>query len=83
MNLVGQRVQFRISDIYLPEPVEVLLMLYGAELINGQIRGVAERSDPDGMFVLVEAAGISQLLILPIDKIHQHPARDLPSEFSV
>ena len=69
MNLIGQRVQFSISDIYLPEPEDVIRLLYGTELITGRVRSLIESSHPDGCFVLVEVDEIKQILILPTAKI--------------
>ncbi|HWQ31663.1 MAG TPA: hypothetical protein VNQ79_02175 [Blastocatellia bacterium] len=69
MNLIGRQVQFSISDIHLPEPEEVLKLLYGKERLTGRVRELIESSHPDGRFVLVEVAGVGQVLILPLEKI--------------
>lgn len=69
MNLIGQRVQFSISDIHLPESEEVLKLLYGAELITGQVRGLIESTKPEGWFVVVTVEGLEQMVIVSAQRI--------------
>jgi hypothetical protein len=59
---------FRIRDVHIPEPEEVLDELYGAHLLQGRI--VELCSVEEEVFAVVRVEGVSRPLIVAVDRIN-------------
>ena len=64
MSLLHQLVNFRISDVYFPDPAEVLLELHGKDLLQGRVVDVSGSGSKDDHFVVVQVEGIQQPIIV-------------------
>jgi len=53
-QLKGRYVQFRVRDIHLPEPTEVLQKLHGQEVLEGRVVDFSDSGEAGGAFVLIE-----------------------------
>lgn len=70
IHLVPHRhVHFRISDVYVPEPAELLAHLHGSDLLQGRILDLSDGGDHAQAFAVVEVDGICQPLVVPVSKI--------------
>jgi hypothetical protein len=69
MDLRNQWVRFRIRDVYLPDPQELLTALYGNELLKGKVIDLSDSGTEEGMFAVVEVEGVQHPLIVPVKRI--------------
>jgi hypothetical protein len=73
MDLRDQRVQFKIRDVYHPDPIQVLLDLYGDDLLTGKVVALSDSGMHKDAFVVVEVEGIEELIIVPVEHILSTP----------
>ena len=73
MDLRDQRVQFKICDVYHPDPTQVLLDLHGDDLLVGKVVDLSDSGMQKEAFVVVEVEGIAELMIVPIERILSIP----------
>ena len=64
-----QTVNFRICDVYLPDPATVAMDLYGENLLQGRVIDVSDSGEAESAFAVVKVEGIEQLVIVPADRI--------------
>jgi hypothetical protein len=64
VSLLHQLVNFRVSDVYFPDPAEVLLALHGKDLLQGRVVDVSGGGAKDDQFVVVQVEGIQQPIIV-------------------
>jgi len=70
MDLIDQRVKFKICDIYHPDPTQVLLKLHGDDLLVGKVVYVSDSGVQQNIFVVVEVEGIADLIVVPIERTY-------------
>jgi hypothetical protein len=68
-NVRNSRVNFRICDAYIPEPVQILMELYGKEVLQGKIIDVSASGSQDEQFVVVEVERLSQPVVVPMKHV--------------
>jgi hypothetical protein len=73
MDLRDQRVQFKIRDVYHPDPIQVLLDLYGDNLLTGKVVALSDSGMQKDAFVVVEVEGIEELIIVPVEHVLSTP----------
>ena len=69
MDVKDQIVQFRIRDLYHPDPTQVLLNLYGDDLLMGKVVDLSDSGTQREAFVVVEVEGMADLMIVPVERI--------------
>jgi hypothetical protein len=69
MDLREQMVQFKIRDVYYPDPTQVLVALYSDDLLMGKIVALSDRGMQKDAFVAVEVEGIEELMIVPVERL--------------
>lgn len=69
MDLRKQYVRFKISDIYIPDPLIVLYKLHGNDLLQGRVIDMSDTGTQQEAFVVVEVEGIEQPVVVPVDRI--------------
>jgi hypothetical protein len=69
VDLRDQYVQFRLADIYLPDPVTVIYEMHGNELIRGQVIEMSDSGDREDAFVVVRVQDIAHHMIVPVDRV--------------
>ena len=62
---IGDRVSFRISDVFLPEPAEVLASLTVAAETNGVVVEFSDSGSSPRAYAVVEIAPL-QKVVLPV-----------------
>jgi hypothetical protein len=73
MDLRDQMIQFKICDVYHPDPTQVLLDLHGDDLLVGKVVDLSDSGMQRDAFVVVEVEGIAELMIVPIERILRTP----------
>jgi len=73
MDLKDQRVQFKIRDVYHPDPTQVLADLHGDDLLTGKVVALSDSGMQKDAFVVVEVEGIEELIIVPVERILSTP----------
>ena len=69
MDLKNHTVNFRICDVYLPDPATVAMDLYGENLLQGRVIDVSDSGDAESAFAVVKVEGIEQLVVVAADRI--------------
>lgn len=73
MDWRDQKVQFKIRDVYHPDPTQVLADLYGDGLLSGQVVALSDSGMQKDAFAVVEVEGIDELMIVPVERIFTTP----------
>ena len=73
MDLRDQRVQFKIGDVYHPDPTQVLVDLHGDDLLTGKVVALSDSGMQKDAFVVVEVEGMEELIIVPVERILTTP----------
>jgi hypothetical protein len=67
MDFRGQWVQFKVCDVYHPDPTQVLLDLHGNDLLTGKVLDVSDSGSHTEAFVVVEVAGMAAPIVVPVE----------------
>lgn len=68
-SLQNRLVNFRIADVYFPQPAEVLLELHGKDLLQGCVVDTSDSGRESEAFVVVRVDGLEQPVVLPARQI--------------
>jgi hypothetical protein len=68
MNLRHRLVKFRMRDVYLPDPTELLFALHGDEELRGEVVDFSD-SESNGVFAVVEVVGIARPVLVPVARM--------------
>jgi hypothetical protein len=69
MSLKDQWIQFKVCDVYYPDPTQVLLDLHGNDLLTGKVIDVSDSGSQTEAFVVVEVEGIAAPIVVPVARI--------------
>jgi hypothetical protein len=69
VDLKDQWVNFRIRDVYIPEPQKLLTELHGNDILQGRVVAFSDNEMHDGCFVVLEVEGIREPLVVPMKKV--------------
>ncbi len=69
VDLRDRYVRFKICDIYLPDPQEVLRELHGNDLLQGCVVDLSDSGEQREAFAVIKVAGVERLMIVPVDHI--------------
>lgn len=67
-DLDGDRVRFRLRDIRIPPPSELLDALWGDQVLEGHLVSCS-RTDEGGMCAVVKVSGMKQMVVVPMDSL--------------
>jgi hypothetical protein len=73
VNLRHQIVNFRLQDIFFPEPGGVVLELHGAERIEGEVIDVSDSGAHKEAFAVIRVKQISQPVLVPVARLEVVP----------
>jgi hypothetical protein len=57
-------VQFRIDDVYVPEPAQILMELHANDMLRGKIIDVSSSETHGEAFAVVEVESLSQAVVV-------------------
>ena len=67
--LLNRFVRFKVSDVTIPGPQEVVNELYGGDIVQGKVVDITESGAQEQAFIVVKVEGMNALLILPAEKV--------------
>lgn len=67
----NRRVNFRVSDIYIPDPEEIMKDLYENSVLEGKVIGLTDSGKQENAFVVVQVEGVKHFLIVPLEKVKE------------
>lgn len=67
--LLNRFVRFKVSDVAIPGPQEVVNELYGCDIVQGKVVDLTESGAMEQAFIIVKVEGMKPLLILPAEKV--------------
>jgi hypothetical protein len=62
-------VQFRIKDVYIPDPAQILMELYGKDELLGRVIDVSASETQDEAFAVVEVEGLPQPVVVAMKHV--------------
>jgi len=68
VELLNRHVQFRVSDIYLPDPQTVMNELYGQSVLEGRVLNITE-NDGGAKFAVVEVSELQNPVVIALEHI--------------
>jgi len=69
VELRNRLVHFRVRDVYVPAPHDVLDTLYGDHLLQGRVVDVTPGDEREPRFAVVTVDDLAQSLIVPVSRI--------------
>ena len=69
VSRIGQLVHFRIRDVFIPDPKELLMEMYGDNLLQGTVDAFTDSGFQQEAFVVLSVEGIHQPVIIAADRI--------------
>ncbi|HEY7531176.1 MAG TPA: hypothetical protein VH681_00175 [Nitrospiraceae bacterium] len=67
--LLNRFVRFKVSDVAIPSPQEVVNELYGGDIVQGKVVDLTESGSQERAFIVVKVEGMKEFLILPAEKV--------------
>ena len=67
--LLNRFVRFKVSDVTVPGPREVVDELYGRDIVQGKVVDITESGAKEQAFIIVKVEGMNAPLILPAEKV--------------
>jgi hypothetical protein len=67
--LLNRFVRFKVSDVTIPGPQEVVNELYGRDIVQGKVIDITVSGTMEQAFIIVKVEGMNALLILPAEKV--------------
>jgi hypothetical protein len=67
--LLNRFVRFKVSDVTVPGPQEVVNELYGGDIVQGKVVDLTENAAQERAFIVVKVEGMKDFLILPAEKV--------------
>lgn len=64
-------VQFRIKDVYVPEPVQILMELHGKDELLGRVIDVSASESHSEPFAVVEVDGLSRAVVVAMKHLKE------------
>lgn len=69
VDLRNRRVHFKIRDVHIPDPHELLVELYGNDLLQGKVIDLSDSGIQERAFAVVQVEGLKQPVIVPVERI--------------
>jgi len=67
--LMNRFVRFKVSDVTIPAPQEVVTELYGEDIVLGKVVDITESGTQAQTFIVVKVESMKDFLILPAEKV--------------
>jgi hypothetical protein len=67
--LLNRFVRFKVSDVTIPSPQEVINELYGRDIVQGKVVDITVSGAMEQPFIIVKVEGMNAHLILPAKKV--------------
>jgi hypothetical protein len=70
-NVPAPWVQFRIKDVYIPDPAQILMELHGKDELLGRVIDVSASEIQDEAFAVVEVEGLSRPVVVAMKHLKE------------
>lgn len=67
--LLNRFVRFKVSDVTIPTPQEIVSDLYGGDIVQGKVVDITVSGAMEQAFIIVKVEGMNAHLILPAEKV--------------
>jgi hypothetical protein len=68
VELVKRQVQFRIRDIYYPDPRDIITRLFSDSLLEGRVLDITDNGEGK-RYAIVEVMGLKETVLIAVDRI--------------
>lgn len=68
-RLLNKYVRFQISDVYVPQPADILSELHGRDLLYGRVVDLSDRGAERGAFAVVDVHGLARPIVVAVTRI--------------
>ena len=65
VELRNRWVHFKVRDVHVPDPVKVLIELYGDHILQGYVKDITEKGGQP--YAIVEVEGIATPMVVGVD----------------
>lgn len=62
-------VNFKVKDVYMPDPWEILNELFGNDILQGRVVELTDSGNDKQSYAVVQVEGVSRHIIVPIESI--------------
>jgi len=69
MELKDRWVNFRIRDVYVPDPEILIFDLHADDVLHGKIVDTSDSGDERDTFAVIQVQGIKPLVIVPVKSL--------------
>lgn len=69
MSLRDQFVQFKVCNIFIPNPRALLWELHADDVLRGRVIDLSDSGPQEDVFAVIEVEGIKQPVIVPVKEI--------------
>lgn len=69
VDLLNQFVRFKISDIYLPDPLVVLSKLHGEDVLQGRVVDISDGGVRPERFAVIDVPELDHVIIVPLERV--------------
>jgi len=68
-DIRNRLVNFKVRDVYIPDAREILVELYGNDILQGRVLDLTDSGTAKRAFAVVEVEGVSHHVIVPMERI--------------
>jgi hypothetical protein len=69
LDIRNRLVSFKICDVYIPDPHEILVELHANDILQGRVLDFTDSGMTEQAFVVVEVEGVGRQVIVPMQRI--------------
>ena len=68
-DIRNRLVNFKLCDVCIPDAREILVELYGNDLLQGRVLDLSDSGTAKQTYAVVEVEGVSHHVIVPMERI--------------
>ena len=68
-DIRNRLVNFKVRDVYIPDAREILVELYGNDILQGRVLDLSDSGSAKDAFAVVEVEGVSHHVVVPVERI--------------
>jgi hypothetical protein len=68
-DIRNRLVNFKVRDVYMPDPREVLMDVFGNNILQGRVLDLTDSGASKRAYAVVEVAGVDHHLVVPMERI--------------
>ena len=69
VNLRDHFVRFKITDIYLPDPLIILNKLHGEDILEGRVVDISDSAVRPERFAVIDVPELDQIIVVPLERV--------------